>query len=52
MLKIFMKTLKKWKMKPTSTQKEVILAPGQKLKLIGAKYDKSSNELLVEVEAI
>ena len=35
-----------------STQKEVILAPGQKLKLIGAKYDKSSNELLVEVEAI
>ena len=35
-----------------SIQKEVILAPGQKLKLIGAKYDKSSNELLVEVEAI
>ena len=35
-----------------SVQKEVILAPGQKLKLIGAKYDKSSNELLVEVEAI
>lgn len=35
-----------------SIQKEVILAPWQKLKLIGAKYDKSSNELLVEVEAI
>lgn len=35
-----------------STQKEVILAPGQKLKLIGAKYDKASNELGIEVEAI
>ena len=35
-----------------SVQKEVILAPGQKLKLIGAKYDKASNELGIEVEAI
>ena len=35
-----------------SIQKEVILAPRQKLKLIGAKYDKASNELGIEVEAI